>query len=134
MLGCIVFVYQYITWIMLCLSFTVINWLVFLLRIVDSQCLKKKMDTENCSNLYLQTCQTFLTCNYNDPKTFEDLYRLLPWFRQSLTCCICSNVLDTPMSSNQSHCQHFICKWCVKKFSLIVLKMYIFCITEVMIL
>ncbi|XP_076806970.1 E3 ubiquitin-protein ligase MSL2-like [Clavelina lepadiformis] len=70
------------------------------------------MDTENCTNLYLQVCQTFLTCNYKDPSTFEELYKLLPWLRQSLTCCICSNVVTNPMSSTQSHCQHFICRQC----------------------
>uniref|UniRef100_F7A9A0 E3 ubiquitin-protein ligase MSL2 n=1 Tax=Ciona intestinalis TaxID=7719 RepID=F7A9A0_CIOIN len=70
------------------------------------------MDTENCTNLYLQVCQTFLTCKYDDPSTFEDLYKLLPWLRQSLTCCVCSKVVVDPMSSTQTHCQHFVCAKC----------------------
>uniref|UniRef100_H2ZHN8 E3 ubiquitin-protein ligase Msl2 zinc RING finger domain-containing protein n=1 Tax=Ciona savignyi TaxID=51511 RepID=H2ZHN8_CIOSA len=70
------------------------------------------MDTENCTNLYLQVCQTFLTCQYDDPSSFEDLYKLLPWLRQSLTCCVCSKVVVDPMSSTQSHCQHFVCEKC----------------------
>lgn len=68
------------------------------------------MDTENCTNLYLQVCQTFLTSDPDKVSSYEDLYRLLPWLRQSLTCCVCADVAVKPMSSTNSHCQHFICK------------------------
>lgn len=70
------------------------------------------MDTENSTNLYLQVCQTLLTCSYDKPSSFADLYKFLPWLRQSLTCCVCSNVVRDPMSSTESACQHFICKYC----------------------
>lgn len=73
------------------------------------------MDTENSTSLYLQVCQTLLTCNYDKPSSFTDLYKFLPWLRQSLTCCVCSNVARDPMSSTESACQHFICARCFGK-------------------
>ncbi|XP_053211989.1 putative uncharacterized protein DDB_G0282133 isoform X2 [Panonychus citri] len=37
----------------------------------------------------------------------------MSYLRQSLTCCVCGNLLYVPMSSTVSSCQHHVCKSCV---------------------
>ncbi|GAB1605287.1 uncharacterized protein LOC106875393 [Argonauta hians] len=42
-----------------------------------------------------------------------DLYRLLPYLRQALSCCVCGNLLRRPCGPEPNVCQHFVCSNCV---------------------
>ena len=48
----------------------------------------------------------------NDATSWENLYRYLPYLRQSLSCCVCTNVLQIPMGPVTTICQHHVCREC----------------------
>ncbi|GAB0092053.1 E3 ubiquitin-protein ligase msl-2 [Sergentomyia squamirostris] len=45
-------------------------------------------------------------------QNWTDLFRLIPYLRQSLSCCVCGNLLMEPYSPD-SPCQHHECKMCI---------------------
>uniref|UniRef100_A0A1B0DNJ8 Uncharacterized protein n=1 Tax=Phlebotomus papatasi TaxID=29031 RepID=A0A1B0DNJ8_PHLPP len=45
-------------------------------------------------------------------QNWGDLFRLIPYLRQSLSCCVCGNLLMEPYSPD-SPCQHHECKMCI---------------------
>uniref|UniRef100_A0A6B2EAX5 Putative e3 ubiquitin-protein ligase msl2 n=1 Tax=Phlebotomus kandelakii TaxID=1109342 RepID=A0A6B2EAX5_9DIPT len=45
-------------------------------------------------------------------QNWTDLFRLIPYLRQSLSCCVCGNLLMEPYSPD-SPCQHHECKTCI---------------------
>jgi hypothetical protein len=51
--------------------------------------------------------------NPRNSETFSDLYRLLPYMRQALGCCVCANILFDPMGPVDSKCQHHVCRACI---------------------
>ncbi|GJQ67024.1 putative zinc ion binding protein [Trypoxylus dichotomus] len=66
----------------------------------------------NSTNLYVTTTQIILKCDPNNPATWQDLYRLVPYLRNSLTCVVCGNLLVEPMTPTGHKCQHHLCKKC----------------------
>lgn len=66
----------------------------------------------NSTNLYVTTSQIVLQCDPNNPTTWQDLYRLVPYLRNSLTCVVCGNLLVEPMTPTNHKCQHHLCKKC----------------------
>ncbi|XP_071798752.1 uncharacterized protein [Asterias amurensis] len=77
---------------------------------VDFQLSSSKM---NATTLYVSTCRYILQAEHNDPNTWGDLYRRLPYLRQSLSCCVCAGLLSDPMGPGNSTCQHFVCRNCL---------------------
>ncbi|XP_060537252.1 E3 ubiquitin-protein ligase MSL2 [Cylas formicarius] len=76
---------------------------------------KEKHPTQtkmNSTNLYVTTTQIILRSDPNNPGSWQDLYRLVPYLRNSLCCVVCSNLLVEPHSPVNAQCQHHVCKRC----------------------
>ncbi|XP_076150420.1 E3 ubiquitin-protein ligase MSL2a [Alosa pseudoharengus] len=71
------------------------------------------MNPVNATSLYLSACRSVLQCDAGDPETYAELYRVLPFFRDSLSCLVCGNLLQDPIAPNT--CQHYVCKACKGK-------------------
>lgn len=48
-----------------------------------------EMNPVNATSLYLSACRSVLQCDAGDPETYAELYRVLPFFRDSLSCLVC---------------------------------------------
>lgn len=66
----------------------------------------------NSTNLYITTNQIILKADPKDPSTWQDLYRLAPYLRNSLCCVVCGNLLVDPQTPALGKCQHHLCKKC----------------------
>lgn len=51
------------------------------------------MNPVNATALYISASRLVLNYDPGDPKAFTEINRLLPYFRQSLSCCVCG---ETP--------------------------------------
>ncbi|XP_054770854.2 uncharacterized protein LOC129278738 [Lytechinus pictus] len=67
----------------------------------------------NATALYVSTCRYILQADFENGESWGDLYRLLPYLRQSLSCCVCGSLLNDPRGPTDSNCQHFVCRTCV---------------------
>lgn len=68
----------------------------------------------NAITLYIKVSRTvFQSINVTEGAKWNDINQLFIFLRQSLTCCVCSNLLSIPMTSSVSSCQHHICKDCI---------------------
>lgn len=47
------------------------------------------MNPVNATTLYVSACRSVLQCDPRDPQALAELYKLLPFFRQSLSCLAC---------------------------------------------
>ncbi|XP_076247153.1 male-specific lethal 2 isoform X2 [Calliopsis andreniformis] len=66
----------------------------------------------NATSLYVSTCRLVLQADVDDPNSWTDLYRLVPYLRQSLSCTVCSNLLIEPHTPTETNCQHHVCRGC----------------------
>ena len=66
----------------------------------------------NATSLYVSTCRLILQADSEDPNSWTDLYRLVPYLRQSLSCTVCSNLLIEPHTPTETNCQHHVCRTC----------------------
>ncbi|KAF4524232.1 hypothetical protein B566_EDAN012198 [Ephemera danica] len=66
----------------------------------------------NSTSLYVSTCRLVLQADCEDPASWADLYRLVPYLRQSLSCTVCGNLLIEPFTPTDTNCQHHVCKTC----------------------
>ncbi|KAJ8357107.1 hypothetical protein SKAU_G00199010 [Synaphobranchus kaupii] len=57
-------------------------------------------------------CRSVLQCDPRDPQSLAQLFKLLPFFKQSLSCLVCGNLLKDPIAPTNSSCQHYVCKAC----------------------
>ncbi|XP_076868316.1 E3 ubiquitin-protein ligase MSL2b [Brachyhypopomus gauderio] len=73
------------------------------------------MNPVNATTLYVSACRSVLQCDPRDPRSLTELYKLLPFFRQSLSCLVCGNLLQDPIAPTNSSCQHYVCKACKGK-------------------
>lgn len=59
------------------------------------------MNPVNATSLYVSASRSVLQCDPRDPRALAELCKLLPFFRQSLSCLVCGecalsiNVLST---------------------------------------
>lgn len=67
----------------------------------------------NPLSIYVATCRYVMSARYADKDTWVDLYRYLPYLRQSLGCYVCRNLALNPHSASHKNCQHFVCKDCI---------------------
>lgn len=65
----------------------------------------------NAISLYVSASR-LLFQSESDAPNYSDLYRLVPYLRQSLSCTVCANLLVEPFSP-QDVCQHHVCRTCV---------------------
>lgn len=66
----------------------------------------------NATSLYVSTCRLVLQANGEDSASWTDLYRLIPYLRQSLSCTVCGNLLIEPYTPTETNCQHHVCRSC----------------------
>lgn len=50
------------------------------------------MNPVNATALYVSACRSVLRCDPRDPQALSELYKLLPFFRQSLSCLVCGTL------------------------------------------
>nr|XP_022341745.1 E3 ubiquitin-protein ligase MSL2-like [Crassostrea virginica] len=67
----------------------------------------------NPVSVYVATCRYVMSARYADRDTWVDLYRYLPYLRQTLGCYVCRNLAVNPHSASHKNCQHFVCKDCI---------------------
>ncbi|XP_051556651.1 E3 ubiquitin-protein ligase MSL2-like [Myxocyprinus asiaticus] len=73
------------------------------------------MNPVNATALYVSACRSLLQCDPQDPETYGGLFNVLPFFRDSLSCLACGNLLQDPIAPKNSSCQHYVCKGCKGK-------------------
>lgn len=66
----------------------------------------------NATSLYVSTCRLVIQADAEEQGSWNDLYRLLPYLRQSLSCTVCDKLLIEPYTPTESTCQHHVCKAC----------------------
>ncbi|XP_072942639.1 uncharacterized protein msl-2 [Epargyreus clarus] len=66
----------------------------------------------NATSLYVSTCRLIILAEAADKSSWIDLFRLVPYLRQSLSCTVCGNLLKEPYTPTNSGCQHHVCKKC----------------------
>ncbi|XP_075973644.1 male-specific lethal 2 [Anticarsia gemmatalis] len=66
----------------------------------------------NATSLYVSTCRLIILADAADKSSWTDLFRLVPYLRQSLSCTVCGNLLKEPYTPTKSSCQHHVCKSC----------------------
>lgn len=54
------------------------------------------MNPVNATALYISASRLVLNYDPGDPKAFTEINRLLPYFRQSLSCCVCGEAPHLP--------------------------------------
>lgn len=65
----------------------------------------------NAISLYVSASRLLFQSDTENPN-YTDLYRLVPYLRQSLSCSVCANLLVEPYSP-QEVCQHHVCRNCI---------------------
>ncbi|XP_061569630.1 E3 ubiquitin-protein ligase MSL2b [Cololabis saira] len=70
------------------------------------------MNPVNATSLYVSASRSVLQCDPRDHRALAELCRLLPFFRQSLSCLVCGNLLQDPIAPTNSSCQHYVCRGC----------------------
>ncbi|XP_064639556.1 uncharacterized protein LOC135495070 [Lineus longissimus] len=67
----------------------------------------------NAVSLYLSTCRYIMQASPENPYSWGDLYKYLPYLRQALSCCVCTHILHIPMGPIDTICQHHVCQHCI---------------------
>uniref|UniRef100_A0AAQ4QCF0 E3 ubiquitin-protein ligase MSL2 n=1 Tax=Gasterosteus aculeatus aculeatus TaxID=481459 RepID=A0AAQ4QCF0_GASAC len=70
------------------------------------------MNPVNATSLYVSASRSVLQCDPRDPRALAELCKLLPFFRQSVSCLVCGNLLRDPIAPTDSSCQHYVCRGC----------------------
>ncbi|KAK9889319.1 hypothetical protein WA026_004598 [Henosepilachna vigintioctopunctata] len=66
----------------------------------------------NSVSLYVTTNQIILKADPQDSSSWQDLYRLLPYLRNSLSCIVCGYLLVDPQTPTAGRCFHHLCRKC----------------------
>lgn len=64
----------------------------------------------NATKYYVSTCR--LVIQAHTDSTWQDLCRILPMLRNSLSCTVCENLLIEPYTPEETSCEHHVCKSC----------------------
>lgn len=65
----------------------------------------------NAISLYVSASRLLFNQSDSESANYSDLYRLVPYLRQSLSCTVCANLLVEPYSPDI--CQHHVCRNCI---------------------
>jgi len=66
----------------------------------------------NATNYYVSSTRLVMQCDPYNPSSWQDLYRLLPTLRNSLSCTVCEHLLTEPYTPEETSCEHHVCKSC----------------------
>lgn len=67
----------------------------------------------NAISLYVSASRLLFNQSDTENPNYSDLYRLVPYLRQSLSCTVCANLLVEPYTAENSICQHHVCRTCI---------------------
>ncbi|XP_045610035.1 E3 ubiquitin-protein ligase MSL2 [Procambarus clarkii] len=67
----------------------------------------------NATNLYVTTCRLVMQADPENRDSWTELYKLLPYLRQSLSCTVCGKLLSEPYTPTETSCQHHVCRKCL---------------------
>lgn len=67
----------------------------------------------NAISLYVSASRLLFNQSDTENPNYSDLYRLIPYLRQSLSCTVCANLLIEPYTADNSICQHHVCRGCI---------------------
>lgn len=70
------------------------------------------MSKVNSTSLYITTNKIILNARADNPNSWQDLYRLVPYLRNSLCCVVCGNLLTEPLTPAGGKCPHHLCRKC----------------------
>lgn len=65
----------------------------------------------NAISLYVSASRLLFNQSDTENPNYSDLYRLVPYLRQSLSCTVCASLLVEPYSPDV--CQHHVCRNCI---------------------
>lgn len=65
----------------------------------------------NATSLYVSTSRLVFQYESGD-QNLSDLYRLIPYLRQALSCTVCGSLLIDPYTPREN-CQHHVCRSCL---------------------
>lgn len=68
------------------------------------------LNSMNAVSLYVSASRLLFNQSDSNNANYSDLYRLVPYLRQSLSCTVCANLLVEPYSPEV--CQHHVCRQC----------------------
>ena len=83
------------------------KWLLFKKQKISDNVLKM-----NATNYYVSTTRLVLQGDPDTPSTWQDLNRMLPTLRNSLSCTVCNLLLVEPYTPDETSCEHHVCKSC----------------------
>lgn len=66
----------------------------------------------NATSLYVSTSRLVFQYESGD-QNLSDLYRLIPYLRQALSCTVCGSLLIDPYTPKETQCQHHVCRNCL---------------------
>lgn len=66
----------------------------------------------NATSLYVSTSRIVFQYESGD-QNLSDLYRLIPYLRQALSCTVCGSLLIDPYTPKETQCQHHVCRKCL---------------------
>lgn len=66
----------------------------------------------NATSLYVSTSRLVFQHESGD-QNLSDLYRLIPYLRQALSCTVCGSLLIDPYTPRETQCQHHVCRNCL---------------------
>ncbi len=66
----------------------------------------------NATSLYVSTSRLVFQYESGD-QNLSDLYRLIPYLRQALSCTVCGSLLKNPYTPRETQCQHHVCRSCL---------------------
>lgn len=69
--------------------------------------------TMNATSLLVSTSRLVFQYEPGDQQILSDLYRLVPYLRQSLSCTVCGSLLIEPYTPQETQCQHHVCRQCI---------------------
>ena len=67
----------------------------------------------NALNIYLNTLRYVMLADYDNRESWVEIYRYIPYLRESLSCYVCKHIANQPMGRGYQVCQHFVCKDCI---------------------
>ncbi|OCT81166.1 E3 ubiquitin-protein ligase MSL2 isoform X1 [Xenopus laevis] len=73
------------------------------------------MNPVTATALYMSASRLVLNYHPGDPQASAEICKMLPYFRQALSCCVCGKLLEDPIAPINSTCQHYVCKPCKGK-------------------
>jgi len=66
----------------------------------------------NATKFYVSACRLVIQANPDNASSWQDIYRVLPLLRDSLSCTVCAGLLTEPYTPEETTCEHHVCAAC----------------------